>query len=89
MVVSAGKKADLQRVGMLSSLREISVHVATSLMFSIMKHWCKDNCVFLCELQLSLLTVPFVVCLYCHDSFSILLTDFLKDSLSALGLQWL
>ena len=26
MVVSAGKKADLQRVGMLSSLREISMH---------------------------------------------------------------
>ena len=25
MVVSAGKKADLQRVGMLSSLREISL----------------------------------------------------------------
>ena len=26
MVVSAGKKADLQRVGMLSSLREISMY---------------------------------------------------------------
>ena len=30
MVVSAGEKADLQRVGMLSSLREISMYFETS-----------------------------------------------------------
>ena len=36
MVVSAGKKADPQRVGMLSSLKEISMHVRLSLPFLIL-----------------------------------------------------
>ena len=34
MAVSNGKKTDLQRVGMLSSLIEISMHVSPTLAFS-------------------------------------------------------